>query len=109
PDGNWAGMERPAGQLRKDDIARAHDLLSCGGDPLRAETRRAETLVHDAAGGERRILTMIRHGDVERPRVLERGTHQVTREDRSAIVGNGDGAGAHHLPELGEPFPVLAD
>ena len=52
---------------------------------------------------------MIRHRNAERPRVLERGPHQMTGCDRSAVVGDRHGAGADHLPELREPFSFLAD
>ncbi len=48
---------------------------------------------------------------VEHQAVFERPAHQLGVVDRSAVVAEGDGAGLHQLPDLGQflPFAVLAD
>src|SRR6266849_4514193 len=52
---------------------------------------------------------MIGHRDLEGARILERGAHEVARDDGPAVVGNRHRAGAHHLTELGEPLYLLTD
>src|SRR5439155_4056623 len=41
--------------------------------------------------------------------VLERGAHEVARDDWLSVVRDRHRAGTHHLTELGEPLSLLAD
>ena len=52
---------------------------------------------------------MIGDGDVERAGVFQGGAHQVARDDGLPVVRNRHRAGAHHLAELRELLPLLAD
>ena len=106
---NVTEVDVPARQLRQQHVARDHDLFRGGRNALQAQPSGDEALVHDAARRKCRILAVVGDGDVERARVLEGGAHEMTRHDRFAIIGDGDGAGSNHFAELGEPLPSLAD
>ena len=95
-------------QLGEDDVAGHHDLLGRGRDPFQTEPRRDQPLVHHPARSERRLLAVVGDRDVERARVLERRAHQVSGDDRLAVVGHGHRPRPHHLAEFGELFALLA-
>ena len=59
--------------------------------------------------GERRLLAVVGDRDAEVAGVLERRAHQMRADHGLAVVAHGDGARAHHLAELGERSPRLAD
>ncbi len=106
--GHVAEMDVPAGELRQQDVAGHHDLLRRGRDPLEAEPGGDQSLVHRAAGGERRLLAVVGDRDAEGAGVLQRGAHQVAGGDRLAVVAHRHRAGADQLAELGELLSLLS-
>ena len=97
----------PAGELREQDVAGHHDLFGRGRDALEAEAGGDQSLVHRAARRERRVLAVVGHRDAEGPGILQRGAHQVTGDDRLAVVAHRHRAGTHQLSELGELLSLL--
>ena len=79
------------------------------GNSLEAEPRADDPFVHRAAVRERRLFAVVGDRNAERPRVLERGAHEVRAGDGLAVVAHGDRAGADHLAEFGERPALLTD
>ena len=77
---------------------------AAAGDAAQAEASRDPAFVHDAAGGERRVLAVIDHGQAEHAGVFERAAHQVGVGDRRAVVAEGDGAGLRQFGEVRQLF-----
>jgi hypothetical protein len=77
------------------------------GIPL-TEPGRDHPFVHGPAG-QGRILAVVGHRYAERPGVLQRGAHQMARDDRLAVVAHGDGPRPDQLTELGQLLSLLPE
>ena len=93
----------------QQDVADRHDLFRLGRNALEAEPGGDDPLVHRPAPGQRHLLTVIGHGDAEGARVFERGSHQLRRRDRLAVVAHGDRTGTDHFAKLGQRLALLPD
>ena len=100
-------MHVPLRQLRQQEVARHHDRLAGRGNALQPHPGRDRALVHHAVLEQVGVLTVLRHRDPERARILERTPHDLGGDDRVPIIADRHGAGVHHLTELRELLALL--
>ena len=101
-------VDRPAGQPAQADVPLDHDRFGLSGLAAQTEGGRAIALVHDAAGGQRRVLAVVDDRYPEHRRVLESPPHEERVGNRMPIVGDPDAAGLAERADLGHPLPPRA-
>ncbi len=92
--GDMLKVDVSAGIVREDGIPHDDDILGSGGPALQAETEGDIPLVHDGAFGEAGILAMVKDGEVKHVGVFENAAHEFVALDTTAVIGDGDDAGA---------------
>jgi hypothetical protein len=100
--GQVLDVDAPALVAGQRAVARDHGRLAHAGDPGDAEQRADLALVHGPAPAERRVLLVQRQQRAGQALVLQRLAHHPGRDDRLAVVGEGDGALVAQLGHLGE-------
>src|SRR5258706_14823318 len=101
-------VNMPASQAREQDVADDHDLFRFRRNTLEAKLCAHNPFVHRAAGRKRGLLAVIDHRNLESPRVLQRGPHQLRASDRLAVVADSHGTRTNHLSEFRQRLAFLA-
>ena len=109
--GDVAEVEAPAGQLEQGEVAKHHDVLGLGRDPLQPQPGGRGSLVHDPLADEVQVLLVDGQRQAEGARVLEGTPHQRRRHHRASVVGEGHAARRPELAVLGQLLALapLAD
>ena len=92
----------PAGMLDQADIALDHHGLGDFGNTFEAETGGDLALGHAAAGGQRKILGMLRDQEIECFGVAQRAAHHLAIGNRQPIIGERHRAGLGQHAEFGQ-------
>ena len=93
---------RFANLLRESNVAIHDARFSSRRHSTQPETKAGGAFVHGSVFGEARILGMLHHRQVQFSAESQRRAHDFVFEDRLAVVGNGNCAGALQCGKVGE-------